>query len=78
VLHYVGLANGLAGLGQDRWLIRDNRAGVVAAGFDLAGREVHFRVKGARGRRFAFRFYLLTGPEGAALEFANALNQTGE
>jgi len=75
-LHYVGLPNGLIGLDEGLWLIRDNRAGMVASGIDPENKEVHFRVKGARGRDFFFRFYILQGPDEPALRFANQLNQT--
>jgi hypothetical protein len=78
VLHYVGLPNGLIGLGDGRWLIRDNRSGTVAAGIDLGNHEVHFRVRGAGGRSFSFLFFLFQGPAADALALANQLNQTGD
>ena len=75
-LHYVGLPNGLIGLDEGLWLIRDNRAGMVALGIDPKNKEVHFRVKGASGRDFFYRFFIFSGSDKSALEFANQLNQT--
>jgi hypothetical protein len=73
---YVGAPNGLAGLGKDLWLIRDNKAGTVAMGIDMVNRRIHFRVQKAQGKEIFYRIYILKGSEKAALEFANALNQT--
>ncbi len=75
-LHYLGAPNGLINLKPGIWLIRDNRAGCVALGIDPDNKEVHFRLKRAKGEYF-FRFFVLKGTEEEALEFANMLNQIG-
>ncbi len=75
---YVGAPNGLAGLGQDLWLIRDNQAGTVALGMDMVNKQIHFRVQKASGKEIFYRVYIFKGSEKDALEFANALNQTGQ
>jgi hypothetical protein len=74
-LHYVGLANGLIALDDNLWIIRDNRAGMVGCGIDPDNKEIHFRVKGARGKDIFFRVYVFKGAEKDALDFANQLNQ---
>ena len=78
VLHYVGLPNGLIGLGPNRWLIRDNRAGFVGAGIDTGARTVDFRIKNRPGRLYRFTFFVFDGHEQAALKLANEINQTGQ
>jgi len=75
-LHYVGLPNGLIALDDSVWLIRDNKAGTVACGIDPDNKEIHFRVKGAKGREIFFRIFIFKGSEKDALLFANQLNET--
>jgi len=74
-LHYVGLPNGLIGLDEKVWLIRENQAGMVGCGIDPDNQEIHFRVKGARGKEIFFRVFIFQGLEKDALNFANQLNQ---
>jgi hypothetical protein len=78
-LHYVGLPNGLIALDDGLWIIRDDRAGMVACGIDPVNKEIHFRVSGyTAGRKFFFRVFVFKGSEKDALKFANDLNQTGD
>jgi hypothetical protein len=71
---HLALPNGLIGLGNDYYLIRENLAGVLAARPDMQKHEVCFEVKGARNREFKLRFLLIHGDEKQALDLANRIN----
>jgi len=72
---HLGLPNGLIGLGNGDYLVRDNVVGCVAAGLDFSGREIRFEVKNGKEEHYTFRFYLLKGVSvNGALGFANDLN----
>lgn len=73
---HLGLPNGLIGLGDKNYLIRDNAAGTVAAGLYFSDREVVFEVKNGKEEKYDFRFYVLTCVSAdQALEFANRINR---
>jgi hypothetical protein len=56
---HLALPNGLIGLGNRHWLVRDNQRGCVAAGLDFASHTITFEVQKGREDRYAFHFYLL-------------------
>jgi len=74
--HFVlPLPNGLIGLGDDRWLIKDTGWVHLGAFVFAGGPEVSFRDETARAEEpAAWRFYLLEGPLEEAVSFANGLN----
>jgi hypothetical protein len=73
---HVALTNGLIGLGNGTYLVRDNAEGYVAAGIYFDKKEISFEVENGKEDRYGFGFYILTNssPE-AALKFANDLNR---
>ncbi|HUT51817.1 MAG TPA: hypothetical protein VM658_00355 [bacterium] len=72
---HVALTNGLIGLGNDAYLVRDNAAGYVAAGLYFDRREIIFEVQNGKEDHYAFRFYLLTSSSpDAALKLADQVN----
>jgi len=72
---HLGLPNGLIGLGDAQYLVRDNRAGCVAAGVDFKDRQIRFEIQNGKEQYYAFGFYLLAETNAdAALDFANKVN----
>ena len=73
---HLGLPNGLIGLGNAKYIVRDNQAGTVAGGIDFQKREVRFEVQKGREKDYRFRFYLLPGASAEdARKFANQVNR---
>jgi len=74
--HFVlPLPNGLIGLGEDQWLIKDTGRVHLGAFVFADGPEVSFRDETAvEGEPVNWRFYLLEGPREQAVSFANRLN----
>ncbi len=74
--HYVlPLPNGMIGLGDDRWLIKDTGRVHVGAFVFAESPEVSFRDETAvTDEPLNWRFYLLDGSRDEALAFANRLN----
>ncbi len=72
---HLALPNGLIGLGDGLYLIRDNAAGCLAAGFYPKAREIRFETSKARGAKIGMRFYIIqeSDPVSAAA-FASELN----
>jgi hypothetical protein len=69
---HLGLPNGLIGLGNQTYLVRDNQVGCVAGGVDFTKREIRFEVQKGRENDYRFRFYLLQNLSAdQALGFAN-------
>jgi hypothetical protein len=74
-LIYLPLTNGLIGLGNGVFWIRDNRYGLVAATVDRPSRQVQFCVENAQaGTRFECRLWRMEGTQDDALSFANMVN----
>lgn len=73
---HLALTNGLIGLGNRTYLVRENAYGTVAAGLYFQDREVRFEVQQGREPEYRFRFYLFRGAAAdEVLGFANSLNQ---
>jgi hypothetical protein len=74
VIH-LALPNGLIGLGNGMYLVRDNNAGIVAARVDFPARQIAFEVQKGREKSYSFRFYLLKSSVEEAHKFANEVNR---
>jgi hypothetical protein len=69
------LPNGLIGLGEKRWLIKDTGRVHVGAFVFADGPEISFRDETAvAGEPLNWRFYLMEGTREQAVSFANRLN----
>lgn len=72
---YLPLANGLIGLGDGLYLIRDNASAPIAACADRTARHVSFMVRGPnRVKQYRWRFFLFRGALDEAVQRANRLN----
>jgi len=72
---HLALTNGLIGLGNGMYLVRDNNAGVVAAKLDFLAQQIAFEIQKGREKSYSFRFYLLKAKPDEALKFANEVNR---
>ncbi len=73
---HLALTNGFIGLGDGRYLVRDNAAGCVAAGLYPDKKRISFEVQNGKEEQYSFRFYLFQNA-GAdkVLDFANRVNR---
>lgn len=74
VIH-LALTNGLIGLGNGMYLVRDNNAGIVAARIDFPQKQIGFEIDRGKEKKYSFRFYLLKTTAEKALKFANEVNR---
>lgn len=72
---FVPLANGLLGLTDNLYLIRNNIYGQVAARLDKTARTLSFIISGAEiAKLFHWQFYIYSGELSDAVILANAIN----
>lgn len=72
---YLPLTNGLIGLAEERFIVRENIFGQVAAAFWRDAPWISFGiVNAAIGRRYRWKFHVLRGPVEKAVERANEIN----
>lgn len=75
---YLPLANGLLGIGDERYIIRCNEYGQVAACINKMIFTVSFRVEGpCAPRQYRWRFIVFRGSLDKALHLANLINCAG-
>jgi hypothetical protein len=73
---YLPLANGLVGIGQDRWVIRSNMHGLPAARVCSDTNSVSFCVHGfSASKKYQWQFLLVNGTAERAIDIANHLNR---
>ena len=71
----VPLTNGLIGVGDGVYLIRDNALGYVAARLDRVKRVVSFGIdRPTKGKEYSWRFFVVRGRVEDAIGFANRIN----
>ncbi len=71
---HLGIPNGLIGLGDGLYLIRDNNFGVLAARLDIDGKKISYQALNPTENELNMRFYLVKGDQATALTWANMIN----
>jgi hypothetical protein len=71
---HLGIPNGLIGLGDGIYLIRDNNYGVLAARLDIDGKKISYQALNPTETELHMRFYIIKGNPQTALVWANMVN----
>jgi len=72
---HLALTNGLIGLGQGWWLIRENRMGVLACGVDSKQQSLSFDIQDAKNQAVRLRLFVFKGSAEEATALANKINR---
>jgi hypothetical protein len=71
---HLGIPNGLVGLGDGIYVIRDNNYGVLAAKIDIDGKKISYQALNPTECEIRMRFYIIKGDPQIALTWANMIN----
>jgi hypothetical protein len=71
---HLAIPNGLIGLGDGLYLIRDNNFGVLASRIDIDGKKISYQALNPTENELHMRFYLVKGDQATALTWANMIN----